>query len=317
MSSRWPCNEKRQSTEHQDDNNGLCVASLEFPILLPKDNTLNAQRDFSSSQQIPTEKEVQHKNIQSLDQSAVVDNSHTTAKPDEDYSNQETTIDSQGPEVYVRQEGKSDILDRRWFGWTWRRWLFILGPATAIVVVAIVLVAVFVTRSRTESANTVSIPGTPPNDPLPSDPSATFNGTFNGTSVTSAYPDSSNGSLWIFYQDYAGNLVYTPLGPDGSWGSLVRLQTPKGVLKGTVLTALNWESDLRINLIYQDSSGNLRNFLYNSRKQLFSDGRVDEFQIPVSTASHMVKPFSYYDDGTGYRYIYYTGPDGLIYEYTA
>ena len=195
--------------------------------------------------------------------------------------------------------------------------MFVLGPAIAIVVLAIVLAVVFVTRNSKQSANTTSIPGVPPNNPVPPNPPAKIGAALNGTSIVSASPDNEDDALWVFYQNYAGNLVYSPLEANGSCGAPVILPTRNCVLNGTALTALDLKGDTpKINLIYQDSTGYLRNFRYNRPRQSWSEGGVDSHRIALPTASNLVKRLAYYVDNGNFQHIYYTGTDGLIHEYT-
>ena len=316
MLPRRPSIEKSESTVDQDGTDGLYVTDLEFPSPPSRYSHLAVQPSPASPQQTPTEAGGRYYNIQTLTKSVVEDPNHTTTQSNQRYSSRRTIIGSDGPEVHVKEEDRVDILDRKWFSWTWRRWTFILGPAIAIVVMAIVLVVVFVTRIGKESANNTGAPEVPSNDPGPSNSTTRFTGAFNGTSVASASPGIEDDALWVFYQNYEGHLVYSPLGADGSWGSPIRLPTRNGVLNGTSLTAISLKGPFaKIRLFYQDSNGSLRNFRYDRGKPWANLGEWG-LKVAIPSTSSLIKRFTYYTDNVNYQYVYYTGTDGLVREFT-
>ena len=310
---------------------GLHVVNIEFPPSPPRYSRLNGLRTtwFGSAGR-------RQSNVPPLPQTEPT--IRTTDQPQQapvsPLSRSETAIvnpveTASSPEDNDDIE-KGAILDRKWFGWTWRRWAFVLGPCLAIVVMAVVLVTVFVTRINNDSSSsststvppaTTSTPSSATTQtPVPSGSVPSISsGAFNGTSIASAIPGNGQDALWVFYQDSTGDLCYIALEESGNWGMPIKLTVPDdGILNGTAITAINWPlaAPTRINLIYQNAQGQLRNFLYSNTTGRFIVGHFDNYNIPLPSDPNLIKRISWYSDDQYYHYIYFAGSDGLIREYT-
>jgi branched-subunit amino acid transport protein len=139
---------------------------------------------------------------------------------------------------------KPKRLGKKYLGWTVQRWIFVLLPSVLAIVFATVLVSVFVTRGQNDS----SIPSNTNTAPAPTQPSsppnASKSGALNGTSIAIAEPNNGIDSLWVFYQDYQGDLRYIPLSSTTNlWGPSVVIQHSEDVANATALTAIYYTLD--------------------------------------------------------------------------
>lgn len=136
-------------------------------------------------------------------------------------------------------EGKSLALDRRkHWGLTWRQWLLVVGPSVLIVAIAGIIAGVIVSRQ-----NASGNPSVPPANLPVSVTNVSYvsrSGAFNGTDIALARPGISNETLWLFYQDFEGDLNHIALASGGRWYGKGKISTVNGLANGSAITAFNF-----------------------------------------------------------------------------
>ena len=130
---------------------------------------------------------------------------------------------------------------KKHWGLTWRQWILILAPSILIIAVAAIVAGVVVSKQKaSDNGSSASASSSAPDpDTLP----VSKSGAFGGTDIALARPGLDNETLWIFYQDFDGDLRFVALDTQGLWHQKGQLDTDNGILNGSAITAINFTRD--------------------------------------------------------------------------
>ena len=119
-----------------------------------------------------------------------------------------------------------------------RRLMWLTLAALFVIVIVVVAIVVGVVVSQQKASSSLAVP---PPSPAPSGsppPTTSKSGAFNGTNVAVVDPGNGVDSLWLFYQDYTGDLRYIAL-TGSKWQNSNSLGV-QNVANGTGLAAKNY-----------------------------------------------------------------------------
>ena len=140
------------------------------------------------------------------------------------------------------------------WGLTWRQWILVLAPSILIIAVAAIVAGVVVSKQK--ASDNVSSPSANSSG-LDADTSpGSKSGAFGGTDIALAHPGLNNETLWMFYQDFEGDLSFVALDTQGLWHQKGKLDTDTGILNGSAITAINFPHDNPTHVSDQFANGN-------------------------------------------------------------
>ena len=116
-----------------------------------------------------------------------------------------------------------------------RRWLWILVPVIALVLLGVIAgttVGIILATKRQPGSGSLAVPSM--------SAFKSKSGTYNGTDMAVTNPGSGADSLWIFYQDYTGDVKLLACGKEGTWQSSQSLGL-KDVANGTAIAAITYD----------------------------------------------------------------------------